>query len=135
SCPILPFLRSSKHSHLCIFFFFFQAEDGIRDSSVTGVQTCALPIYVAFGQTVNPTEGHVDMYIDGAYSRLLTTVEPISVSLPSGPHVIRLQLVQTDGSLLAPDVSASVRVLTSHGPAVETPTIAIVWTTPGADTG
>src|SRR5260370_35667190 len=26
------------------FFFFFQAEDGIRDSSVTGVQTCALPI-------------------------------------------------------------------------------------------
>src|SRR5260370_27672364 len=28
-------------------FFFFQAEDGIRDSSVTGVQTCALPIYVS----------------------------------------------------------------------------------------
>src|SRR5207237_3170542 len=29
---------------LYIFLFFFQAEDGIRDSSVTGVQTCALPI-------------------------------------------------------------------------------------------
>src|SRR5260370_7680122 len=28
-----------------VFFFFFQAEDGIRDSSVTGVQTCALPIF------------------------------------------------------------------------------------------
>src|SRR5260370_34628 len=28
----------------CLVFFFFQAEDGIRDSSVTGVQTCALPI-------------------------------------------------------------------------------------------
>src|SRR5262249_56004431 len=27
------------------FFFFFQAEDGIRDWSVTGVQTCALPIF------------------------------------------------------------------------------------------
>src|SRR5207248_7170996 len=27
------------------FFFFFQAEDGIRDRTVTGVQTCALPIY------------------------------------------------------------------------------------------
>src|SRR5215510_16076546 len=26
-------------------FFFFQAEDGIRDGHVTGVQTCALPIY------------------------------------------------------------------------------------------
>src|SRR2546427_6340171 len=28
-------------------FFFFQAEDGIRDLTVTGVQTCALPIYAA----------------------------------------------------------------------------------------
>src|SRR5258707_4076397 len=28
-----------------ISFFFFQAEDGIRDIGVTGVQTCALPIY------------------------------------------------------------------------------------------
>src|SRR5207248_3575349 len=27
-----------------VFFFFFQAEDGIRDRTVTGVQTCALPI-------------------------------------------------------------------------------------------
>src|SRR5437879_9739288 len=27
-----------------LIFFFFQAEDGIRDTSVTGVQTCALPI-------------------------------------------------------------------------------------------
>src|SRR5256886_12664037 len=30
-----------------VFFFFFQAEDGIRDLTVTGVQTCALPICVA----------------------------------------------------------------------------------------
>src|SRR2546427_9426994 len=29
---------------LYFFFFFFQAEDGIRDLTVTGVQTCALPI-------------------------------------------------------------------------------------------
>src|SRR5205823_10811581 len=29
-----------------IDFFFFQAEDGIRDKLVTGVQTCALPIYM-----------------------------------------------------------------------------------------
>src|SRR5437870_10419166 len=28
-----------------VAFFFFQAEDGIRDGHVTGVQTCALPIY------------------------------------------------------------------------------------------
>src|SRR5919201_2710999 len=30
---------------LLFFFFFFQAEDGIRDYKVTGVQTCALPIW------------------------------------------------------------------------------------------
>src|SRR5437764_5180327 len=30
-------------------FFFFQAEDGIRDTSVTGVQTCALPILIKVG--------------------------------------------------------------------------------------
>src|SRR6266513_5383922 len=36
------FNRSLK---LIFFFFFFQAEDGIRDRNVTGVQTCALPIF------------------------------------------------------------------------------------------
>src|SRR3989441_7205856 len=34
------------------FFFFFQAEDGIRDKLVTGVQTCALPISRAAGRRV-----------------------------------------------------------------------------------
>src|SRR5256885_8346270 len=33
-----------RFSCSCFFFFFFQAEDGIRDYKVTGVQTCALPI-------------------------------------------------------------------------------------------
>src|SRR2546427_1746542 len=42
--------------HLCFFFFFFQAEDGIRDLTVTGVQTCALPIYwcTARRQVIDP---------------------------------------------------------------------------------
>src|SRR2546427_8605237 len=34
-------------SYFFFFFFFFQAEDGIRDLTVTGVQTCALPICAA----------------------------------------------------------------------------------------
>src|SRR5256885_4685464 len=37
-----------------IFFFFFQAEDGIRDYKVTGVQTCALPILVAYTEPNSP---------------------------------------------------------------------------------
>src|SRR5690606_39878450 len=34
-------------------FFFFQAEDGIRDFHVTGVQTCALPIYPRYLETIS----------------------------------------------------------------------------------
>src|SRR5256886_5405615 len=37
---------------MCSFFFFFQAEDGIRDLTVTGVQTCALPIWTSCGELV-----------------------------------------------------------------------------------
>src|SRR3712207_8944527 len=37
--------RSSRYTVVILsHFFFFQAEDGIRDIGVTGVQTCALPI-------------------------------------------------------------------------------------------
>src|SRR6185437_4034478 len=38
-----------------VFFFFFQAEDGIRDKLVTGVQTCALPILTGrLGELTRP---------------------------------------------------------------------------------
>src|SRR2546430_3661733 len=37
-------VQMSSLLSLLFFFFFFQAEDGIRDLTVTGVQTCALPI-------------------------------------------------------------------------------------------
>src|SRR5215213_11049556 len=40
-----------------VIFFFFQAEDGIRDWSVTGVQTCALPISMARRATPRFTDG------------------------------------------------------------------------------
>src|SRR5205823_10986103 len=40
--------------YLC--FFFFQAEDGIRDKLVTGVQTCALPICSGFATLGRPPE-------------------------------------------------------------------------------
>src|SRR5688572_31799160 len=35
---------------MLLFVFFFQAEDGIRDLTVTGVQTCALPIFIVKGE-------------------------------------------------------------------------------------
>src|SRR5207248_5051620 len=39
-----------------LFFFFFQAEDGIRDRTVTGVQTCALPISCSRRGAVAPPQ-------------------------------------------------------------------------------
>src|SRR5699024_11764714 len=42
-----PQQRRPQHQHLLLALFFFQAEDGIRDRNVTGVQTCALPISTA----------------------------------------------------------------------------------------
>src|SRR5699024_12003520 len=45
SSLLIPFVQlCAPHYHEISFVFFFQAEDGIRDRNVTGVQTCALPI-------------------------------------------------------------------------------------------
>src|SRR6266542_2847070 len=42
---------------LGVYLFFFQAEDGIRDATVTGVQTCALPI---FGRGLEQVRGDLE---------------------------------------------------------------------------
>src|SRR5258707_4641200 len=48
-------LLSAIDEHaIVVFFFFFQAEDGIRDIGVTGVQTCALPIFHRLHRTPLP---------------------------------------------------------------------------------
>src|SRR5260370_31939096 len=62
-----------------VCFFFFQAEDGIRDSSVTGVQTCALPIsrVVTFDPHVCTSLGRTRDQIVGALQR--RAVAPISI--------------------------------------------------------
>src|SRR5215813_2853579 len=47
-----------------MFFFFFQAEDGIRDADVTGVQTCALPISISWRRprSVVAMRPHVELH-------------------------------------------------------------------------
>src|SRR5256885_3312543 len=51
TCSIVHPEDARVNSHI-LCFFFFQAEDGIRDYKVTGVQTCALPIF--YGALVEP---------------------------------------------------------------------------------
>src|SRR5437764_11801416 len=68
---------------LTLFIFFFQAEDGIRGTSVTGVQTCALPILYWFAV--------------GAVVKVSTTVLTVAAwfgtptSLRSEEHTSELQ--------------------------------------------
>src|SRR2546421_8808806 len=61
------------------FFFFFQAEDGIRDLIVTGVQTCALPIYdcfgLHFGERFNPKNIGSLAYVVINSPRILAGIE------------------------------------------------------------
>src|SRR5256885_1533910 len=54
-----------EESLLVCFFFFFQAEDGIRDYKVTGVQTCALPISptTADMQKLRVEIAHLDLLV------------------------------------------------------------------------
>ena len=87
------------------------------------------------GQVVAPSEGHLLVFVDGALARLLVQVEPIVLALTSGPHTIRLQLVGNDGAPLSPDVSRSIRVVATHGPAGAIPTIGIVSPKPDERTG
>src|SRR2546430_4183324 len=47
-CITAFFLTFTYYLLSFVLFFFFQAEDGIRDLTVTGVQTCALPIFGAW---------------------------------------------------------------------------------------
>src|SRR3989475_13335230 len=63
-----------------LVFFFFQAEDGIRDLTVTGVQTCALPIYIfqALGAEL-PKFAHVPMILGADGERLSKRHGAVSV--------------------------------------------------------
>src|SRR2546426_6522782 len=75
---------------ILIFFFFFQAEDGIRDYKVTGVQTCALPIFIkgfnsrgvvaVAGKNREITHEDVRRAIDAAKA----------VSLPTGREILHV---------------------------------------------
>lgn len=87
------------------------------------------------GQVVGANEGHANVFVDAMYTRLLSDPEPFSLVLSSGPHTIRIQLVASDGTALTPDVTASVHVTATHGPAIGVPTIHIVSPTPKEATG
>src|SRR5205085_7893893 len=74
-------------------FFFFQAEDGIRDLTVTGVQTCALPIsvtgMVTGGLNVGPGDICIvsDAVVVGGIHMTGGTLEACGSMIVGGVHV------------------------------------------------
>src|SRR5256886_8830432 len=106
------------HSVLCIFFF--QAEDGIRDLTVTGVQTCALPIWI---------EGFAQLGVEAVYNLPVAVgsgwVEAAHgrLPVPAPATAILLEGVEVagdpgpvEGEATTPTGAALVRVLSSGAP-------------------
>src|SRR5690349_9120434 len=76
-----------------IFIFFFQAEDGIRDLYVTGVQTCALPIFQCWGRW--STGAASAATVDGSQS---LTLQNASLHWIAGPTFEAAPALPTSGS-------------------------------------
>src|SRR5688572_17313286 len=75
---------------LIFFVFFFQAEDGIRDLTVTGVQTCALPISRGELQVIGATTmDEYRKYIESD-AALERRFQPITVEEPSEEETIEI---------------------------------------------
>src|SRR5256886_9278464 len=80
--------------YLCLLFFFFQAEDGIRDLTVTGVQTCALPISMKFMVMV--------------WAAFLARVNPVStMAKPACMNITRNPATSVQTKLIATVLAAA----------------------------
>src|SRR6267154_5638595 len=79
-----------------IIFFFFQAEDGIRDGRVTGVQTCALPIWPILHSpsVANMGNPHAVFWVDDVDAYDLGKIGPLLESHPVFPDRANISLAQ-----------------------------------------
>src|SRR5256712_1878682 len=88
-----------------IFFFFFQAEDGIRDLIVTGVQTCALPICRNTSTTSIAWSAAADQAIDVVdvfrRSEYVGTIVDEAIGVDPPPRLIWLQVGVVDDAARA----------------------------------
>src|SRR5258708_11520106 len=103
-------------------FFFFQAEDGIRDDLVTGVQTCALPIFEPDrAQGSGFTRGSVRLNLDN------NTRKWLKVGMNLSGNITKEKIVTSNNSLIATaiDISPAIAIKNSDGssggPAAGTP--------------
>src|SRR6267378_5237755 len=91
------------------FFFFFQAEDGIRDLYVTGVQTCALPIFLA------GLEWLVEEFQKRNGIRCTVSVAGSDVALGEDRSIVLFRIVQESLTNVSRHASArNVQILLDH---------------------
>src|SRR5256885_3912002 len=90
-------LHTTGRNDRCWHLFFFQAEDGIRDYKVTGVQTCALPISRQLSSRIQPS------------SRLSAAMADWAVDWSLPPMVAILHTRVPAGSSVPPRKSTDVR--------------------------
>src|SRR5699024_6314459 len=111
----------------CVLVFFFQAEDGIRDRNVTGVQTCALPILAPLepdaeldqvpegtprnGYSVTvPLEGEEEISLRVGRSSRPTALARLSwIDGAADYHLVHLPADEEEDALEAPDAETSQR--------------------------
>ena len=106
------------------------------DHAVIGNGSSVPVIFVVSGFNLTPpgtggpgpsqTEGHVDVYVDGVLT-VATSQETIELPLASGTYTILLRLVSDNETFLNPDVTSSISVTVTQGPAAGTPRIHITY--------
>src|SRR2546430_6841844 len=84
----------------CFYFFFFQAEDGIRDLTVTGVQTCALPIFAVPAWRRNAEERLRPVDVHAVEVRVVYVSDELASVVQHGSRnaVQELQVAFVDGT-------------------------------------
>src|SRR5919112_1610675 len=80
-----------------MLFVFFQAEDGIRDIGVTGVQTCALPIW----STTSTRKSSIAMYSSSSAGRAMRWISSMNSTSP-GARFESIAARSPDRSIAAP---------------------------------
>src|SRR5690554_1612374 len=100
-------------------FFFFQAEDGIRDADVTGVQTCALPISYTKAPVTSDKNVLLNQLADIKYDRIIQDGTGIGVGLATAVNRLKdseakskVVILMTDGvnnsGLIDPQMAADI---------------------------
>src|SRR5215213_6826263 len=103
-------------SRVLYFFFFFQAEDGIRDWSVTGVQTCALPICLSLIENGAVLDRAGVAFSDVTGAKLPAAASERHTELAGQPfRAMGTSVVVHPVNPYAPTSHANVRLFTARG--------------------